>query len=100
MTEFTSGRTAERASSAARMPLRAVANESPIPNGALGRSGDELEGLGVRGADHAEVAGVEGREGADVEAFGDGDDRRVNGAEPQIGVRRDQLFDAEPVVLG
>jgi hypothetical protein len=44
-----------------------------------------------------EVAVVHSREVGDVEALGGGDDRRVDGPEREIPIRRDEFGDSQPV---
>lgn len=52
---------------------------------------EERERLDVPRADDAEVTAVEGRKGRGTEAFSQGDDGRVDRAEPEVGVRLDEL---------
>lgn len=44
-----------------------------------------------------EMAPIDRRDLGDAEAFGRGDDRRVDGAQRQVAVARDQLGDPQPV---
>jgi hypothetical protein len=49
------------------------------------------------GAYDGEVAPVDSRDLGDAQALGRGDDRRIDGAQRQVAVARDQLGDPQPV---
>jgi hypothetical protein len=57
----------------------------------------QSERLDVVGTDDREVPPVDGRDLGHAQALGRGDDRRIDGAQRQIAVSRDQLGDPQPV---
>lgn len=54
----------------------------------------------MAGPDNPEVALVGGGDGGDPAAFGDGHDAGVDQAEPEVGVRLNELDRSGPVIIG
>lgn len=63
-------------------------------------SGDHLESRDMIGSHNGEITPVQGRDHIDLQSLGNSDNRRVDRAEPKIGVPLNEIDDTGPIVVG